>query len=291
MNHHRSPVLAAVVACLAVPAVALAQAAASDQQPTNAAAANAAPPQASEPASPPAAQVPAAASDQPPAAAPAQPPAAQAPSAPPADTGPVVGYIKHTKPPFMVDQTIASAELGMIGAAVSISAGHDIVKANNIEDPSVDVARQVAAAYAATQGGHVADAPISDDQVPPKTKMEDIGHFAAGARYVVNVAPVNMEIIYFVTDPLRRDLMLGSTGEIVDASSGKVVAKGRCFVKSEKVGERYTHDQLLDNEAAALKTLIARKSQECAEKMEASMKIAPPAASAAAPGPAAAPGS
>ena len=283
MIHRHSFVAAALAAAFTMPAdAALAQAAAPDQQPGNAAAANPAP----APAGAVAAQPAPAASDQPPAAAPAQAPAAQPASAPAADAGPVIGYIKHTKPPSLIDQTIASAEMGLIGAAVAISAGHDIVNANNIEDPSVDVARQVAAAYAASQGGHVAGAPISDDQMPPKTRIEDIGHFAAGARYVVNVAPVNMEIIYFVTDPLRRDLMVASVGQIVDASTGKVVAKGRCFVKSEKVGDRYTHDQLLDNQAAALKTLIVRKSQECAEKMEASMKLAPPpgaAPAAAAP--------
>ena len=69
----------------------------------------------------------------------------------------------------------------------------------------------------------------------------------------------------------------------IQAMDGKVVAKGRCFVRSEKVGERYTHDQLLDNQAAALKGLIVRKSQECAAKMEAAMKIAPPPAAAPAP--------
>jgi hypothetical protein len=35
-----------------------------------------------------------------------------------------------------------------------------------------------------------------------------------------------------------------------------VLAKGRCFVKAEKVGDRYTHDQLLADQAAPLKTLI-----------------------------------
>ena len=57
----------------------------------------------------------------------AAPPGAAAASAQTAAaaSAPLVTYLKHTKPPFMIDTTIASAELGMIGAAVSWPASMD----------------------------------------------------------------------------------------------------------------------------------------------------------------------
>ena len=275
MNHRVRLAVAAGVAaaCLNIPCAAvLAQTAASNQvtavaPPSNDAAvqppSGPAPDAAPQPTSTPADPVQAAASPVPTdQAAPA-----------PGGAGPLVTYVKRTKPPFLVDQTIAAAELGMIGAIAAISSGHEIVTKNNILDPSTDVAHQIAVAYAALQNGQVAEAPISDDQLSPKAKPDEIGQHAGGARYVVDVAPVNMEIIYFLTDPLRRDLMMSSTSAILDTSTGKVVAKARCFIKSEKVGQRFTHDELLADQAAALKSLILQKGQECAEKMEVQMKI------------------
>jgi hypothetical protein len=209
--------------------------------------------------------------------APAAAPAALPPTtdAAPGPSGPLVTYVKHTKPPFMIDTTIAANELGMIGALASIAAGHDIVTKNDIQDPSSDIARGVALAYAASQGGHVADAPISDDQMPANTKPDALGRYAGGARYVVDVAPASLDIIYFVTDPLRRDLTLRSSAAIVDASTGKTVARAHCFIKQSKDGERFNHDTLLADQAAALKAILARKSQACVDELEAGLKIAP----------------
>ena len=211
-----------------------------------------------------------------PAAAPAQPAA----DAAPAPAGPLVTYVKHTKPPFMADTTIAAAELGMVGAIVSISSGHEIVTANGIEDPATEIAHSVALAYAAAQGGHVADAPLADDQMPANTKPDAIGRYAGGARYVVNVSPVDLRIIYFVTDPLRRDVTLMTVAAIIDASTGKVVARAHCFITQSKQCERFTHDQLLADQAAALKAVIVRKGQACVDKLETGLKIAPTPVSA-----------
>jgi len=275
--------MAVAAACsMAGPGPASAQTPGTTQPPTQDAS-NAAP--APSPAADAPAQAPATTPLDPAPAKATQPADALSPSpvaAPSAPAGPLIAYVKRTKPPFLLDQTIAAAELGMIGAIAAISAGHDIVAKNSIEDPSGDVAHRIAVAYAATQSGQVAEAPISDDQMPPKTKPDEIGKYAGTARYVVVVAPVNMEIIYFVTDPLRRDLMLSSSGEIIDTSNGKVIAKGRCFIKSEKVGQRYNHDTLLADQAAGLKSLIVQKSEQCANKMEEQMKIGPAGATPAA---------
>lgn len=297
MIHRISPAVAAIAAaCLAAPLGAFAQTAPADPPQAGAVAPGDAAAQASPPAAPAAPTTPTATqpSPQPPADSQAAPPeSATAPSpaagappqsaaadAAPSASGPLVGYMKHTKPPFMIDTTIAAAELGMIGAMAAMSSGHEIVTKNDIPDPSTEIARMIAVDYAAQQGGHVAAAPISDDQVPAKTRLEGIGPFAAGARYVVNVGPASLDIIYFVTDPLRRDVTLMSNAAIVDTSTGKVIAKGRCFIKQSRDGERYTHEQLLADQASALKSVIARKSQQCVGKLEAAMKIAPAAPAA-----------
>jgi hypothetical protein len=267
--HHRNA--SALAAAITAAWAAAAQPALADPPAAQPAAATTAP--AADQAAAPAAQ---SATAQPQASTP--PPADPAPQTAPepaAASGPLVTYIKRTKPPYMIDMTIASAELGMIGAFAAISSGHEIVTKNDIADPSTEIARSVAQAYAASQGGRVADTPIPDDQLPARAKPEDVGQRAGGARYVVAVAPANMEVIYFVSDPLRRDITLLTAAEIIDTSSGKVVARARCFIKQAKEGERFTHDQLLADQATALKAVIVRKSHECVEKLETGMKIAP----------------
>src|ERR1700721_960865 len=110
---------------------------------------------------------------------PAPPPSAADPSASPAalapasdanGQGPLVAYVTHSKPPALVDTTVVSAELGMIGAIGAMSQGHDIVVKNNIADPSGEMAHEIATAYAAANGGRVAETPIPDDSFEGSAK-------------------------------------------------------------------------------------------------------------------------
>jgi hypothetical protein len=197
------------------------------------------------------------------------PPASPAPNS----NGLTVAYVKHTKPPSLIDTTPAKASFAMIGAFAAISAGHDIVAGNNIEDPSGDMARDIASAYAAARGAEVLATPILVDQLPKESKTTKLSTLSGGARYIVEVYPPGMNLIYFPLDWTHFDLLFNTIVRITDTSNNTVVAHAYCVMKPTKSPDLMGHEQLLADQAEELKQLIVRKSQACVAKMKADLSI------------------
>ncbi len=202
-----------------------------------------------------------------------------APAVPTASAGatnghaPLIAYLKHTKAPVLIDSTPGTAAFAMIGAFAAISAGKSIVADNAIQDPSGDMAHELATAYAASRSGRVAETPLSDDHLLTLAKSESLADQANGAGYVVDVEPPGMNLLYFSLDWSHFDLLFLSRVRIIDTSNGQVIARARCFLKSQKTPGAMTHAELLADGAAALKQLIASKSQACVVKMKADLKL------------------
>jgi len=194
-------------------------------------------------------------------------------SVPAADETPLIRFVKHTKPPVLIDSTPGTAAFALVGAAAAIAAGHDIVVKNGIEDPSGDMARQVALAYAAAHGARVADEPLPDNHLWTQPKGKDLAAEANGARYVIDVDPPGMTLIYFSLDWAHFDLMFASQVRVIDTTTGAVVAKARCFLKSQKTPEALTHGELLADSAAKLKLLITAKANACATALKTGLKV------------------
>lgn len=184
-----------------------------------------------------------------------------------------VAYVKHTKPPLLSDTTPGKAGMAMVGAIVALSTGKEIVETNDIQDPSGAMAHDIAAAYAAAHGAQVQDAPISSDRAMTRAKPEELAQQAAGARYVVDVDPPGLNLIYFGLDWGKYDLMFMDYVRIIDTSSNTVVAHAKCFLRTEKTPDSPSHDALLANRAEKLKALLAKKSQTCVERMKADLKL------------------
>lgn len=208
----------------------------------------------------------------------AAPPTGVAPAAPTTqatqagDQGVVIGFVKHTKPPALIDSTPGKAAFGMIGAAASISAGNDIVGMNDIQDPSGDMTHELAVAYAAAHGGRVADAPLLDAHKWTRVKGTDVAAEAAGARYVIDVDSPGMTLIYFSFDWTHFDLMFMATARVIDTSDGAVISKAHCFIKTDK-SQAQTHADLLADHAAKLKALIVSKSEACTAVLKTGLKL------------------
>jgi hypothetical protein len=227
---------------------------------------------------------PAAASSEAPSAAEAAPPTPAASSTPPASapSGPVVAYIVRDVQPTLIDSKPSNAAFGVIGAVAAISAGGDIVKKNNIANPANDIARDLAAAYAADHGYRLADTPLPVDKDHPAPKREGLAAFSQGARYVVDVEPPGMTLIYQPLGWTSFDLMYADRVRVTDVETGKVIENARCFLKSQKRPGQLSHDQLLADGAAGLKLLIKAKATECTAAIATELKLPLPAQPASA---------
>jgi hypothetical protein len=191
------------------------------------------------------------------------PPAAQAfaaPQTPGAAAGGAVAYATPSKrPSFLADTASKDAMAGALsfaGAALAINmemqAGDKLVSANAIEDPAVDIARLVAADYAAARGGAVADTP------------SDWGAAGAGARYFVKVSTSGWGFTYYPLDWNHYHLTYDAKLEVVDVAAGRVVAKASCSHKADPAAERFTYDAMTGNGGELLKTQLKAIADECA---------------------------
>ena len=82
-----------------------------------------------------------------------------------------------------------------------------------------------------------------------------------------------MNLIYFPVDWAHFDLLFMDRVRVIDTASQKVVAQSKCFIKTHKRPGLLTHDELLADNAAALKQLIKDKAAECTAKMKADLKL------------------
>lgn len=195
-----------------------------------------------------------------------------APEATPSAASPLVAYVKHTKPPVLFDTSAASPVFGVGGGIASYSMGKDIVHDNDVQDPSGDIALAIATAFAASKGGRMADQPLPDDHPWTGVKTDDLMKQAGGARYVIDIDPVSMNVIYFQFDWTHYDLLFGTRVRIIDTMDGKVLAKGKCSFKMDKAAAK-THAELIDNGAAGLKKRIAERSQACVALMKVDLRL------------------
>lgn len=190
-------------------------------------------------------------------------------------TGPLVAYVKHTPPPYVFDESSTGWAFGAIGMASDVASGHEIAEKDGIEDPGTGVAREIAAAYAAAQGGRLVDAPVlsSHGRGQPRDSPESLAELAKGARYVVDADPTAISISDFRFDWTHYDLDYIDAVRIIDTSDDKVVASARCSIKSEPSAGLPTHAELLADGGARLKDLIAKKSQACLAKLRNDLKL------------------
>jgi hypothetical protein len=192
--------------------------------------------------------------------------------------GPLVAYTGHFSPPQLTDMTPGSAMLtaafGVAGAIAEMGTGREIVMGYHIADPSGDMAREIATAYGAAHGAEVADDPVAEGgEGLLRTKPETLAKLAGGAQYIVEVESPGMTLMYFSFDWKHRDLMFLSTVRIIDVPTAKVIAHARCFLRAQQSPDLLTHDQLLEDNAAALKRLIVSKSEACVAKMKSDLKL------------------
>ena len=213
-----------------------------------------------------------------------------------------VVFTVHTKRPTFVAMTPATGALALVGAAISIHNGSEMVEMFGLTDPGNDIAPGLAKLYAASKGLSVADTgvPYAGDSnkallalaADPKTR-------ATGAQYLVDVTTYSWQSLYFSFDWTHFGVMYGAWLKVIDLASGKVIVEGRCH--SQKLCKRAgglmpTNSQLTDNRGEILKKDLPRRrpavrrgsEEQDSEALRTSLEVLPqpgrPFAAGTAPG-------
>ena len=188
----------------------------------------------------------------------------------------VVAYVKHTSPPWLLDESSPGWAFGAVGAMSEVASGNSLAGRDGIEDPGIQVAHDIAAAWAASHGGgQVSDTPILSDRARGQSldSPESLAKQAAGAAFVVDADPSALAISNFRFDWNHFDLDYIGAVRIIDAVSAKVVASAHCRLSPEHRADLPTHAELLADGGAKLKALIASKRDACLAKLKTDLKL------------------
>jgi len=223
-------------------------------------------------------------------AAPAtQPAPTVAPATAPPTTAeaPLVGYVALDRRPVMSDMTTGKAAFGVVGALTMVPAGEAILKDNDVQSPAPGMAKDIAAAFAASHGYLLAQTPVlpaekAAKDAPPVALLTTDG---SKPDYLVAVSTPSLMLMYFSFDWVHYDLRFMAGAVIVENATKKRIATATCSIPARKTEPLKSHDELLADKAAGLKALILSKAAECTAQLKEKMGLAPGPTSTAAASP------
>ncbi len=201
----------------------------------------------------------------PPAGLPAEPPP---PPPPPTPASPFQGATLTSVTYERADMaalTAGKAALGMLGGMMMVGDGDTIVKEFGIADPAVAISARltpmVAARYQTSSTVNLADRDSSDDSV------SDLTHAAGGKGLVVDVETRSWLLGYFPFDWSHYRVMYSARARLIDATTGKQIARETCDYSSGDDVPSPTYDEVLANSAALLKAKLDAATASCVDTL------------------------
>ncbi len=186
--------------------------------------------------------------------------------------GEVVAHASGPTPSFYSMTPGKTGLLGVLSVPLSYAEGAELIRKNGVTDPAQGMALDLARDLAQRRGARLSEQPLA---VGKADKVADVATAAAGARYVVKVDTTGWGHIY---QPLHWDhytVSYAAQLQIIDATARTVVAKDKCGWGSPKA-DAPTREDLLRDDAAQLKAMIATAAQLCRARFALTLdKLAP----------------
>ncbi|HYG25789.1 MAG TPA: hypothetical protein VD906_02675 [Caulobacteraceae bacterium] len=185
-----------------------------------------------------------------------------------------IAFTDRAAPDFSATKSsgvVAGSLFGVVGAVaaatVAINAGNELVKNNQIEDPSDAIAKSLTEALAASSSARIvaAKATVGGEEI------EEIIATVPDAQYIVDVRTTSWGTLYYPTDWAHYGILYGAQFRLIDAASKEVVAQSFCFVKPEKEKgvDSPTYNELTENGAAKLKAMLSAAGEKCTNQFRA----------------------
>lgn len=158
--------------------------------------------------------------------------------------------------------TAGKAAFGLLGSLAMISEGNSIIRENGIDDPARKISRDLAGLLVATRAM----------QLKPRSVVEassdEIGTLVSlypGADYLLDVKTFGWMFSYYPTDWARYKVTYSARLRLIETSNKRVVAETLCRGAQGDDQNPPTKDQLLENQAALLKTYFDRAADSCVQ--------------------------
>ena len=163
------------------------------------------------------------------------------------------------KPAFAA-MTAGKAMFGAIGGAAMVAAGNKLVKENNVEDPAAFIAQELLKGFADANAMTIVG---SDDVITSGTKPAELAKQYSSADVLLDVQTINWSFAYFPADWNSYRVIYSAKLRLVDTKKKKLLAEGFCSRVPDKTDDAPSHEQLLADQAARLKSELAIAADHC----------------------------
>jgi hypothetical protein len=167
----------------------------------------------------------------------------------------------YPKPDFAA-YTAGKAGFGLIGAALIISAGNEIIREHAVEDPALRTGQELAVSLAARHGLRLLTAD------PPVAQSDDVGALLQAygeADLILDIKTINWMFIYFPSDWDNYRILYSARLRVIDRRQKAVLAEGFCVYKPEyaDTNQAPTREALIGNNAEGLKRELLKAADYC----------------------------
>jgi hypothetical protein len=166
---------------------------------------------------------------------------------------------RYAKPDFSAF-TPGKAAFGLFGAAAMISAGNDLVRSENIEDPAIEISEHLANDMVEKRSATLLPAPqpVATDDSP-----SSLVKTYPGADVILDVKTINWMYVYYPSQWSKYRVMYAARVRLIDGKTGALVAQHLCKVDPTDPKNPPTSDSLRADHAALLKQFLRKAAETC----------------------------
>ncbi|WP_156455098.1 hypothetical protein [Janthinobacterium sp. B9-8] len=172
--------------------------------------------------------------------------------------GKTLTTVNYEKPDFIAS-TPEKAMFGVLGVIAMVSAGNDLVKNNNIDDPAVmltkELKNKLADRLKSKEIKEVIN--LSDDSTNEIKKTVEAGSL------VFDVKTLGWTFNYFPTNWTHYRVIYSARARLLDPVDGKIIAQVPCTYVSDDEKTAASYDQLTANNASLLKEKLTAAAKAC----------------------------
>ena len=173
--------------------------------------------------------------------------------------------ITHESPSF-VAMTSGKGMFAVVGVGAAVSAGNQLVKDNQIEDPAAEIGRQLALDLDVRLGLEVDS---GKSMKVESTEIADIAKAASGKDYALDVETVGWSFIYDGFSFSEYIVGYSVKTRLIDVKKKKAVSKGMCSYDTKSAGKpNVSYETLVENDAAYIKQALQDATVFCVEKFK-----------------------
>lgn len=162
--------------------------------------------------------------------------------------------------------TALNVQFGLMGALVALEKGNRLIKENAVEDPALQIAKNLAQdlneKYQVTVSGDVVFATDSEAKLAAAR---------TNSKYLLTVSTTNWGSVYFPSALTSYRVIYKVHARLIDISTQKVISEASCDPTPKTKENAPSWDQLTGNSAEGLKKILASYVAQCSQQMSEGM--------------------